>query len=313
MNIKRLAMQIKRWALMLSGNSSLHQAQPSNYNSFDFNNKLYPNNLSSKLNWKGYPDSDGIPRNLMADGDFFYFPIAISQKALAFYDDYILNDNDDSLIGFKKLAEWLLLNQDDNGGWDCWSKSDKNTLTNYSSMAQGQAISVLTRYYDHVSILEKENIYKACINALNLMKTGPLIQFIDNDTIIFEETPVNNNSAILNGHIFSFWGIYDYEKKFNKNTGVLNSSINGIIYLAHKCDRGYWSNYDLKGRITSPFYHQLHLSQLKALYYQTNNKTFNNIYCRWIRYSENKMYKFLSFFIKAFQKVFERKCNEFVS
>ena len=88
--------------------------------------------------------------------------------------------------------------------------------------------------------------------------------------LILEEYPEGHQpNAILNGWIFALFGLYDFMLLSDAPDGEITSSwrasLDTLVELSHRYDRGYWSNYDLRGHIASPFYHDLHIAQLKAL------------------------------------------------
>ncbi|MGI2095256.1 D-glucuronyl C5-epimerase family protein [Shewanella oncorhynchi] len=309
---KRKISQMKRWLIMLLGRSHFHHSQRSNYTSFTFDKNLYPSNLESKLAWNGFPDENGIPMNKMSDGNYFHFPIALAQKAISYHDNYQQYKENSDLEAFQKIVLWLVENQHANGGWDCWSKSEKPTISNYSSMAQGEIISVLVRY---LNIFKDDStiIENSCHMAYKCLQSDLLMKVEDN-YVLHEETPLNYRATILNGHVFTLWGIMDYDRYFNNSKSPLqNKSIHGLKKLIRECDRGYWSDYDVSGRIASPFYHELHIEQIKALYYQTNDPFFYEVVQKWSGYNNNTVYRFISFIIKAKQKLLEKSYNEFIA
>lgn len=311
MSIRRRFSQYVRWYNMVAGKSVMHSPQSSNYSSEIFNEKLYPNNLASKLNWNGYEDLNGIPRNLMSDGNLFYFPISIVQKGLAHHDHYIKTKSQKDFQIFSSIVNFFVETQDENGGWDCWSQSDKNTITSYSSMAQGQVLSLLTRYIKLVK--PEKSLTDTCHKAYNLLHNEPLSKHLKNGALLYNETPINGGGVIFNGHIFSLWGVMDYEAHFGIEKGFSFKGLKGVEVLLSQIDRGYWSNYDNVGNIASPFYHDLHISQLQALYYQTGNDVMLRYMDKFSQYTKVFWYKKIAFFLKAWQKIKEKSYNEFVS
>ena len=74
----------------------------------------------------------------------------------------------------------------------------------------------------------------------------------------------------------------------------------------HRFDCKYWSLYDMSNRITSPFYHKLHLAQLKVMYDLTGQKIFNDYYEKWLKYDNSFWGSKRAFVTKAIQKLRER-------
>ena len=89
-----------------------------------------------------------------------------------------------------------------------------------------------------------------------------------NDKIIFQEYVSKYNLSVLNGWIFSIFGLYDFTlvNKEKKYIDILNHTIETMCLELKKYDRKFWSNYDLQNTIASPAYHDLHIMQLRILY-----------------------------------------------
>lgn len=63
--------------------------------------------------------------------------------------------------------------------------------------------------------------------------------------------------------------------------------------------------YDLGNNIASPFYHDLHIAQMQALYRVTKIRTFYKYQEKFTMYKSNKFYKKKAFIKKALQKIIE--------
>jgi len=73
--------------------------------------------------------------------------------------------------------------------------------------------------------------------------------------------------VVLNGWIFSIWGLYDYYKatKDIYYKQLLNKAVDSLGKDLAAFDCQYWSKYNMGNKLTSPFYHRLHISQLKIM------------------------------------------------
>jgi len=290
---------------MLLGISKFHQPQrlPSDFTN---NSNSYPNDLSAKVHWFGFPDRSGVPLNKLSNGEYMYFPISLAQKAIASYES-------GDLKVFFLIADWFKLNVDDNGGYDCWSKSGKNTTSNYSSMAQGQVLSVLTRAYkatldkDYLFIADK--VYDCLMNEKNNLALE-----YKKGAIAFDETPQKKTNVILNGWIFTLWGIKDYEaaKNLDADSRSFQKLSNDLANNLNIYDNGYWSLYSENDYICSPFYHDLHIEQLKAMYILTDIKEFDIFAKRFEVYKSDRVNCCRAFIKKAYQKITEKQFNEFI-
>ena len=81
---------------------------------------------------------------------------------------------------------------------------------------------------------------------------------------------------ILNGWIFSYWGLRDYALMLDDEQvrNVAEKTLKTIIKTLPEYDLGYWSRYDLTKRIASPFYHRLHIAQLRVMFDLTGEQVF---------------------------------------
>lgn len=268
----------------------------------------YYNDLTGKINKNTILDSNGIPINIIANGKKVYFPISIFQYALGLWDLYLLTNDEKRRLEFLKQCEWIIANQRENGSWDCFGPIGYIKYS-VSSMGQGEATSVLLRAYETTG---EQRWLESAKKAIKFMcipvnKGGTLL--IKENNYYFEEYPDKNceKHAVLNGWIFSLFGIYDF-LKVNQNSKIENLYMKSIETLKRDLlsyDMGYWSYYDKNERIASPAYHNLHISLLNTLSEITNDIYFKNISDKWDNYTKNKFYCFKAISRKLIQKMKE--------
>lgn len=296
---------IKKWYKMLTGTSIEHvnQGKGRCYSKDEI--KGYYNDLTEKVKKEQILDNNGIPLLNVDNGDKIYFPIMIFQYGLGAYDKYLISNKKDKEM-LKKLiscAEWALQNQELNGGWKNFEYEYPENP--YSSMAQGEGISLLIRAY-----LETQNLNykKAAKKAANFMildiKYGGTTEYHDGKIYLHEFTHL---PTVLNGWIFSLFGLFDYILLTNdKEIGKLyKDSIFTLEKEICKFDNGYWSMYNFDKMITSPFYHKLHIAQLEVLYDLTGIKTFKEYAMKWTKYLNKRYNRNKAFFVKVLQKILE--------
>ncbi len=304
--IKTYISLLSRWLKIIFGDSYYHVQQPlGKFISTDSIGGYY-NDFTAKSDWQGKTDESAIPINILSNEVELYFPITITQYALGTYDRW-LADKDDSLRSrFINIAEWLVSNQDRLGGYENpWAYLRPSTVSEYSSMAQGQAISVLVRAY---LLTERDEFLESAHDAYNLMmKTvdeGGCALYID-DKIFLEEYPENPRSTVLNGWIYSVFGLYDLVlvTKDQEIKTLTDKSIWTIEQTLSEYDTGYWTLYDLHGTLASPFYHSLHITLLDALYFLTQRKTFADYKSKWQGYESNAFNRNKALLLKALQRL----------
>ena len=124
-----------------------------------------------------------------------------------------------------------------------------------------------------------------------------------------EEYIVSPPTHILNGFIWSVWGLYDYfvatrDRKAEKLFGIF---VNTLSHNLKDYDVGYWSLYEQSGTklsmLASPFYHSLHIVQLRILHNMTNLMIFEEYASRWELYKRSVLRRYLAFIYKALFKL----------
>lgn len=268
----------------------------------------YYNDLTGKVNKNTMLDSDGIPINQIEGNKIVYFPISIFQYALGLWDLYFVSKSDEHSRHFLKLCEWIVNNQQEDGSWNCFQPIGYKEIK-YSSMGQGEAISVLLRAF----VLTRKPIYvdraKKAINfMIKPIQQGGTLFVDENDNYIFEEyAHINSNKkSVLNGWIFSLFGLFDYLIIFGDSNvrAIFQKSIASLKKLLPLYDRKkYWTNYDLSGRIASPAYHDLHICLLRTLSDVCDDSFFLEWANKWEKYERRKTNKFKAIVKKAFQKL----------
>lgn len=299
---------IMKWLKMLLGKSTLHVLQDEGRIYSKNSVRGYYNDLTQKVLKQGVKlDSKGVVYNITNEGESVYFPIAIFQYGLGSYDLYLITNEENYLKSFYITVDWALENQNNDGSWDTFSVYKyKNP---YSAMAQGEAASLLLRAF----LETDDNKYlDAAKKAIDFMckpiKEGGTAEYFDGE-IRFKE--VIDLPVILNGWIFALWGLFDYVKITNdrKYTIILNNSLDSLEKSIKHFDIGFWSKYDIDKKITSPFYHRLHIAQLKVMYDLFDRDVFKKYQLKWEKYEKNILYKMIAFIIKAKQKLSEKNNN----
>ena len=143
----------------------------------------------------------------------------------------------------------------------------------YSAMAQGEAASLLLRA--GVS-LDRPELVRAAERAVAplLSPASPLVVETEEGPVL-EEYPTDPPTHVLNGWINALWGLYDIANVEGELAGDARDAYQrGLEALAARLplyNTGWnWSRYDLFPHaiihVTSPFYHRLHIEQLRAMH-----------------------------------------------
>lgn len=258
---------LRHWGAMARGRSYWHMPQGKGTQFVPGALEGYFNDLTGKTSWAGAVDPLGLPL-VWVNGRLQYFPVTVLQKGLGHWDLWLGSGRRDSAQWnqFERIARWALATQDGRGGWRVPSTGAAG-ISAYSAMSQGQGISLLCRAY---SANQGSEHIEAAISAAKLMLTPEAAggtTHVAPEGIVLEETPVRQRRTILNGWIFALYGLYDLGLVVDNDTfGVaLLSTVTALAALLPTFDAGFWSYYDCSGKLASPFYHRLHICQLRAL------------------------------------------------
>ncbi len=221
-----------------------------------------------------------------------YNPLTIAQFGLFNYNLF-LTGTEGAQTRVLSAADWLIQNVvNENHGcvWPYHFNLDfyQTTAPWASAMAQGEAISLLLRAYSlqkKISYLEvAEN---AIIPLMFPVSEGGLFSTFPDESLCFEEFPSDPPSHVLNGFIFSIFGVLDYVQYFkNPKISVLyQNALEGLKNNLNLYDTGYWTRYDLYpiSRLASRVYQRIHIQQLNILYRLTSESIFKSFADKWLR------------------------------
>lgn len=297
--------QIKRWYLMLTGKSVWHVNQDMGKCFSKDEIRGYYNNMTEKVSMMPeLLDSDELPKLNLEGEKYTVFPVAIFQYGLGAYDLYLQTGERRYEKKFQQCLRWAINHMDDRGRWNNFSHYCPNYP--YGAMAQGEGASLLIRGYKHTG---NDNFLRAAKKAIDFMllpiEDGGTTKYQGDDAVLMEYT---FKGMVLNGNIFAWWGLYDYVATTNDNAKYkqkLEIALRTLIRSLPQFKCSYWSMYSLDRLIASPFYHNLHIAQMQAMYQLTGISIFDEYAKIWSRQQKNPICKLLAFVRKAYQKIVE--------
>lgn len=296
---------IKRWYNMLTGKSVWHVNQNVGTCFSKKEIKGYYNNMTAKVTMMPQLlNCDALPTLALGEGKTVESAVAIFQYGLGAYDLFLKTSDEKYHKKFLQAISWAENKQEPNGAWDNFSYFYPDHP--YGAMAQGEGASLLIRAYVDTG---DELLLKRAKAAIDFMlisvDEGGTTYYSSEDTI-FLEYP--HRKAVFNGWVFAWWGLYDYvivTKDRGNYKKVLDNSLQSMVRMLPSFSNSYWSIYDLENRMASPFYHNLHVAQMQAMYELTDEKIFDQYAKRWIKQQKNPFCKSLAFVKKAIQKIAE--------
>jgi heparosan-N-sulfate-glucuronate 5-epimerase len=295
-------------AYLLGGQSHLtfwHETPEENLNASARDLGEYYMLFAKKANYAGAHDSAGIPQlDYRGKIGRQYNPIAIAQYGLGNYNFFRRSGSAECRDKFLQVADWLVLHLEKNSqGLAVWNHhfdwEYRNTLHApwYSALAQGQGISVLVRA--HQLARKDDSRYLSAAQQALASFFKPLaeggVTFTDEQgDLWFEEYIVSPPTHILNGFIWAAWGVYDYFLA-TRDQSAQELFTRAVRTLTHNLDRydlGFWSLYEQSGTrlpmVASPFYHQLHIVQLRVMHRLTGEDKFTRVADRWESYGRSR-------------------------
>lgn len=293
--------KIKKWCKMLAGKSISHvnQGVGTCYSKTEVAG--YYNDLTEKVT-RDAPDIL-VPKYFVDTGEEIYFSIGIFQYGLAAYDLFLQTNEEPYRQKVLACAGWALENQQEDGGWVTFAYDTPEHP--YSSMAQGEGISLLLRAH----LLTQDEKY---LSAAHRAKAFLLTPVSEGGTTVYRGEDVyfyecTEDPLILNGWIFSLWGLYDYCKYTGDAAAkaVLDATLASLRRKLPDFDMKYWSRYEDGKRICSPFYHKLHIAQLRVMYDLFGDEIYKEYADKWEKYQKSWLNRKRAFIKKAWQKVFE--------
>jgi heparosan-N-sulfate-glucuronate 5-epimerase len=307
--VTRRWLVVLRWARMLAGKSYWHLDQGLGKRFVPGELSGYYNDLSEKVRWNGPVDAEGLPLEYTQSGEPVYHPTILFQKALGHWDFWLSGERQEAghYEAFLRLADWAQYAQDECGGWRTLPAFQVHYDSPYSCISQGEGISLLVRAF---SVTGDGSYLKCARQAL-----GPLLTPVDEEGtlrrvpagLVLEEYPLRTGNTVLNGWIFGLYGLYDFllVEESQEIQEALEANLNALIAYLPRYDAGFWSLYNASGALASPFYHRLHIAQLRALEltFPEHAKAFAKSRATFERQLASRSNRMRAMFLKAYQKL----------
>ena len=272
-----------------------------------------------KADYAGRYDAAGIPMlDYRGAIGLQYNPIAIAQWGLANYNRFCETNDEDRWLKALRAADWLTANLEQNahGLWVWnhhfdWEYRDTLKAPWYSGLAQGQGISLLLRVHGHAhseshshsdSHSDDEKYRRAAEKAFVAL-TRPIanggVLFEDlsehnEKNLWIEEYLVNPPTHIVNGFMWALWGVFDFWLALGDASAkqIFDRGVETLVRNLPRFDTGYWSLYEQSGTrlkmLASPFYHHLHIVQLRVMSMMTGDARLAAIADRWEGYAQRR-------------------------
>ena len=272
----------------------------------------------AKSRYQGALDPAGIPLlNYHGRVGLQYNPIAVAQFGLGWHNRFLDSGLERDLAHARQAGDWLVANLEPNRqGVPVWHHRFDfeyfRLLANpwYSGLAQGQGLSLLVRLHATTGAAIYLEAARRAFVSLTLPISRGGVAFHDaKGRLWLEEYIVQPPTHILNGFMWSLWGVHDYHlaTQDHRAADIWRRGLDTIAQTLWLFDDGGWSLYDLAPlplpNRASLFYHRLHIAQLVITHRLCGQKAFADYARRWEGYLESKLCRRRAWLLKALFKM----------
>ena len=248
------------------------------------------------LDRQGIPLFD--PKSIRLGGGPLYHPVLTIQYGLAHHDRALDGDRGAEEI-FLTCARWVEEHASEEalGRFLVWPyafplRTPPVRPPWISGMAQGQALSLLTRAFQETqSTRTAEVARRAARSFCYSIREGGVVSVTNSGAFFIEEVAHAPAIHILNGCLYGLFGLYEYLQVFDDADlqPVLEKCLEGVDEVLPLFDMGWWSSYSLglRWNVATHYYHDVHIRQLKHLAVLLDRPQFDLYAQRWEAYRES--------------------------
>jgi heparosan-N-sulfate-glucuronate 5-epimerase len=220
-------------------------------------------------------------------------PADLAQLALGWWDRGLAGDHE-AMRRFDHVCTLLEQSAEIQGDEWRWAypvgiRKYRIDPPTYSAMAQAQIASTFVRAHLAGANPRHGEIALAAVRPLvNVGDTG-LVSLTSAGPVL-EESESDPPSHILNGWIYSLWGLWDVAVGLGDKGAreTYDASLSCLRQMLDEYDIGWWTRYSLYPHLlpdlAKPFYHRLHIDQMEVLYRLTGLDDFGRAARRWRGY-----------------------------
>jgi heparosan-N-sulfate-glucuronate 5-epimerase len=204
--------------------------------------------------------------------------IAAIQWGLACYERFVSGEGEVWLAGARDRADELVRIQHRGGSQDggfVHTHPFKHTFMLQppwiSAISQGEGASLLVRIFNETGEERYAEAARRALLPLGVDAQDGGVRATLGGRPFPEEYPTRPPSFVLNGAIFTMWGMHDVGVALDDAPAreAFEQAVDTLAENLHRWDVGYWSRYDLFPHpvlnVASSFYHNLHINQLRAM------------------------------------------------
>lgn len=254
----------------------------------DYKVGYYPISFKARLSQGHYQhfDDKGLPLFHSKAGNLVHFCTGMCSFAFAHWEEYLDSKKRSHADYVLKVSDYLvgMAEKRDSGVWLIMDYDDEEQVNGQPcAMNNGEAISVLCRAY----VLTGKSEYLEAASSLVLAfkneygLEGVSGSIKHNGLVWYLEA----GKFILNGHNYALFGLHELSTLTDDplHLKLFRDGLNSLCQSVHLFDCGFWSWYWLNEPkyISSAMYHNLHSTQLMALYRMSDEevlKKYSNVF-----------------------------------
>jgi hypothetical protein len=240
------------------------------------------------------------------------FYVGVAQYGLGAFERWLAGDGEEWLAAATATGMHLVSSQEQDGSWlhpEAFAHTFPLAPPWRCGMAQGEAASLLVRLY----LTTHEEVYAdSALRALSPLSRAPSeggVRALLDGRPWPEEYPTSPPSFVLNGAMFALWGLRDVAVGLGdaEAASAFEEGVDALAASLHRFDNGWWSLYSLFPHpvigVASSFYHDLHITQLRAMDLISPRPEFEQVRTRWIAYADSPWSRRRAFASKALFRV----------
>ena len=254
----------------------------------------------------GPVDGMGIPlwdpKRFRLKGGPLYHPTIIAQMSLTGFDQALNGDHAGDDI-FLRCARWLEDHPtaDREGRFLVWPcafplRTPPVGAPWISGMTQGQILSALTRLYERDRSPRTEEVARLAARSFCYsVGEGGVVSEMRSGALFIEEVASEPAIQVLNGCLYGLFGLHEYAQVFDdpEVRDVLARCVRGVEETLPLFDMGWWSRYSLglRWHVAPPYYHDVHIEQLRHLAVLLDRPQFEEWAQRWDGYRQSRTFR----------------------
>lgn len=222
---------------------------------------------------------DGVPQ-VKVNGQWVTNVTTVAQYGLQEYSLFVSGQTQ-SVTKARIAADWLVNNQSSSGAWLYryrWELASLDTTLEppwSSAMAQGQAMSLLMRVHHATGKVRFLDSARLAIRPLQetIAQGGLVGNFFGRP--IYEEYPTQPHSHVLNGFLFTLFGLYDLAEIGGSSAArrLFTEGVETVKFALPFYDQrtvtayhaGHLTTAPRPVKVASARYHEVHVKQLTFL------------------------------------------------